>query len=95
MPITQDTVLKMAHLARLQVADKDLDRYQEELSGILDLVAQMNTVDTVGVMPAAHPLDAPQRLRPDEITEPDQREHFQRHAPAVEQGLYLVPKVID
>ena len=61
----------------------------------MQFVEQMNTVDTSGVVPMAHPLDAHQRLRPDEVTETDQRELFQAGAPLVEAGLYLVPKVIE
>jgi aspartyl-tRNA(Asn)/glutamyl-tRNA(Gln) amidotransferase subunit C len=69
--------------------------YARNLSSILDLVAQMNAVDTRGVQPLAHPLAMTQRLRPDEATEPDQRALFQSIAPQVEAGLYLVPKVIE
>jgi len=61
----------------------------------LDFVAQMSAVDTAGVSPMAHPMDAAQRLRPDTVTETDQRERFQSIAPQVEAGLYLVPKVIE
>ena len=69
--------------------------YADSLSRILGLIEQMNAVDTKGVQPMAHPSDAGLRLRPDEVTEADQREKFQAIAPAVEAGLYLVPKVIE
>ena len=88
-------VAKIAHLARLAIREQDAPTYARNLSAILDLVAQMNTVDTTGVAPMAHPLDMAQRLRADEVTEPNQREHFQAIAPRVETGLYLVPKVIE
>ena len=65
------------------------------MSSILDLVEQMNSVDTEGVTPMAHPQDVAQRLREDEVLEENQREHFQSIAPATENGLYLVPKVIE
>ena len=88
-------VERIAHLARLAVDEADIPLYARNLSDILDLVAQMNAVDTTQVEPMAHPLDQPQRLRPDEVTEVDQRGKFQAIAPRVEDGLYLVPKVIE
>jgi aspartyl-tRNA(Asn)/glutamyl-tRNA(Gln) amidotransferase subunit C len=72
-----------------------MERYVSELSNILQMVEQMNSVDTRTVVPMAHPMEAGQRLRADEITETDQRELFQSIAPQVEAGLYLVPKVIE
>lgn len=88
-------VAKIAHLARLAIRDEDAPAYARNLSAILDLVAQMNAVDTSGVAPMAHPLDMAQRARTDEVTEADQRERFQAIAPQIEAGLYLVPKVIE
>ena len=88
-------VAKIAHLARLAIREEDVPAYARSLSAILELVEQMNAADTVGVAPMAHPLDMAQRLRADEVTEPDRREHFQAIAPQVEAGLYLVPKVIE
>jgi aspartyl-tRNA(Asn)/glutamyl-tRNA(Gln) amidotransferase subunit C len=95
MSLEKADVEKIAHLARLSLNENDIPAYAENLSNILDLVEQMNSVDTTGVTPMAHPLDAVQRLRPDEVTEADQREQFQKIAPSVENGLYLVPKVIE
>ena len=95
MPIESADVLNIAHLARLRLADDEVERYAGELSAILAFVEQMNAVDTGGVAPMAHPLDMTQPLRPDVITEPDRREEFQAHAPAVRNGLYLVPRVIE
>lgn len=88
-------VAKIAHLARLAIREEDAPVYARNLSAILELVAQMNAVDTAGVAPMAHPLDMAQRSRPDEVTEPNQREQFQAIAPQIEAGLYLVPKVIE
>ncbi|MFA7095582.1 MAG: Asp-tRNA(Asn)/Glu-tRNA(Gln) amidotransferase subunit GatC [Gammaproteobacteria bacterium] len=95
MALTSADVEKIAHLARLAISEQDVKEYAANLSSILQFVEQMNTVDTSGVVPMAHPLDAHQRLRPDEVTETDQRELFQAGAPLVEAGLYLVPKVIE
>jgi aspartyl-tRNA(Asn)/glutamyl-tRNA(Gln) amidotransferase subunit C len=95
MALDKTDVAKIAHLARLAVDDDDLDHYASELSSILHLVEQMDGVDTTGVEPMAHPLHMTQRLRPDQVTESNQREAFQRIAPATQDGLYLVPKVIE
>ncbi|WP_455205067.1 Asp-tRNA(Asn)/Glu-tRNA(Gln) amidotransferase subunit GatC [Kaarinaea lacus] len=95
MALSKEDVVNIAHLARLAVNAKDIPEYEKNLSNILELVEQMNQVDTNNVEPMAHPLDAVQRLRDDVVTESNQREHFQAIAPATEDGLYLVPKVID
>ncbi len=95
MSLKTEDVRNIAHLARLHIDDAELERYAAELSSILDLVDQMNAVDTSGVEPLANPLDATQRLRDDEVSETDQREKFQRIAPDVAGGLYRVPKVIE
>ncbi|MEW6445103.1 MAG: Asp-tRNA(Asn)/Glu-tRNA(Gln) amidotransferase subunit GatC [Pseudomonadota bacterium] len=95
MTIEPSEVKKIAHLARLAVDEAEVGRYAHDLSGILALVERMNQADTQGIEPMAHPLDMAQRLRPDAVTEPDQRELFQLNAPAVESGLFLVPKVIE
>jgi aspartyl-tRNA(Asn)/glutamyl-tRNA(Gln) amidotransferase subunit C len=93
--LSHDEVRKIAHLARLDIPADRVPEFAGQLSAILDLVAQMNAADTTGVEPLAHPLDAGLRLRDDAITERDQRPDFQAIAPAVEAGLYLVPKVIE
>ena len=95
MSLDRSQVQKIAHLARLRITDREADDYAQTLSRILDLIAQMNAVDTTGVAPMAHPTDAGLRLRADAVTESDQRDKFQKLAPAVEAGLYLVPKVIE
>jgi aspartyl-tRNA(Asn)/glutamyl-tRNA(Gln) amidotransferase subunit C len=88
-------VEKIAHLARLGIDAADIPGYFRNLSDILAFVEQLSAVDTTGVAPLAHPLEATQRLRADEVTETDCREKFQRVAPRTEAGLYLVPQVIE
>jgi aspartyl-tRNA(Asn)/glutamyl-tRNA(Gln) amidotransferase subunit C len=88
-------VEKIAHLARLGIDAGDIPEYCRSLSDILAFVEQLNAVDTTGVEPLAHPLEATQRLRPDVVTETDNRASFQQLAPQTEAGLYLVPKVIE
>ncbi|MDD2724661.1 MAG: Asp-tRNA(Asn)/Glu-tRNA(Gln) amidotransferase subunit GatC [Methylovulum sp.] len=95
MTLTADDVNKIAHLARLGIDKEDVDSYAKDLSGMLELMTQMGELDATGVEPMAHPLDQVQRLRPDVVTEADQRGHFQAIAPQVEDSLYLVPKVIE
>lgn len=95
MSLSADDVAKIAHLARLAIGPDAAGPLGRELQNILDLVATMDRVDTTGVAPMAHPLDMAQRLRPDEVTEVDRRETYQANAPAVENGLFLVPKVIE
>jgi aspartyl-tRNA(Asn)/glutamyl-tRNA(Gln) amidotransferase subunit C len=95
MSLHKADVEKIAHLARLAIDDGDVPTYAENLSNILNLVEQMSSVDTEHVTPMAHPIDAAQRLREDEVSEVDQRELFQKNSPQVENGLFLVPKVIE
>ena len=95
MSISSDEVRKVAHLARIEVVGEQLAAYASELSTILELVAQLEGADTAHVPPLAHPIEASQRLRADAVTETDQRRHFQAIAPAVQDGLYRVPKVIE
>jgi aspartyl-tRNA(Asn)/glutamyl-tRNA(Gln) amidotransferase subunit C len=95
MPIDRSDVERIAHLARLELNEQDIPAYTENLSSILNLIDEMQQIDTDGVEPLAHPLDAVQRLRADEVTELNQRDKLQAVAPAVEEGLFLVPKVIE
>ncbi len=95
MSIERGDVEKIAYLARIQVTESELDKVTADLSRILNLVDQMGAVSTEGVEPLSNPLDMVQRLRADEVTEPNQRDRFQAIAPATEAGLYLVPKVIE
>lgn len=86
---------QLAELAKLNIPDTDLAEVGARIDNVLRLVDQLKAADLHGVKPMAHPLDAVQRLRPDAVTETDAREPLQAVAPAVEAGLYLVPKVID
>lgn len=86
---------KLAKLARLEINDETLGEAATSITEVLALVDQLQAADTTGVTPMAHPLDAVQILRDDEVTEPNVREEFQAIAPATENGLYLVPKVIE
>jgi aspartyl-tRNA(Asn)/glutamyl-tRNA(Gln) amidotransferase subunit C len=95
MSLDKSEVQKIAWLARLAIDEQDIPNYSDELSNILGLVERMNSVKTDGISPLAHPLELPARLRADEVTEKDQRDHFQKHAPLTEEGCYLVPKVIE
>ncbi len=99
MSLTQSDLGRIAKLARLELSPTQSQRLLCELNGFFDLVEQMNAVDTSGVAPLAHPtavIDCVSlRLRPDVVSEPDQREANQKSAPAVESGLFLVPKVIE
>ncbi|MFK0571009.1 Asp-tRNA(Asn)/Glu-tRNA(Gln) amidotransferase subunit GatC [Endozoicomonas sp.] len=95
MAIDASGVKKVTHLARLSIDDDAVEATTATISSILELVDRMQAVDTRGVEPLAHPLDAIQRLRADEVTEGNQREQLQSCAPAVEEGLFLVPRVIE
>ena len=86
---------KLANLAQLNVDDNVFDDVTKSITDILALVDQLQSVDTTGVETMAHPQDALQRLREDKVTEPNVREQYQAIAPQTENGLYLVPKVID
>lgn len=95
MALSKRDVEYIAHLARLEVSDDEIADYVDKLSNIIDLVAQLGEVDTKGVLPMAHPLDMSQRMRPDEVTEDDQRGLFQANSESVADGFYRVPKVIE
>ena len=95
MSLDSSDIAKIAHLARIAVTPEEAAELGGSLSGILDFVEQMAAVDTSGLSPMAHPLHMAQRLRADAVSEPNQREHFQAIAPATENGLYLVPRVIE
>jgi len=95
MALDNDTVHNIARLARLQINNSEVEKYASELGNILALVEQMEACDTSGIEPMTHPFDATLRLREDAITENNQRDKFQSIAPEAQDGLYLVPKVID
>ena len=93
--LSLEEVHRLAHLARLELGGSAAAAMQQQLNDILAMVDQMAAVDTASVAPMSHPQEVTQRLREDRVTEADQRELFQSIAPAVEDGLYLVPKVIE
>lgn len=95
MSLDKTDVEKIAHLARLAIDESDIPDYARDLNNIFNLVEQMSAADTSDITPMAHPLDATQRLRADEVTETDQRDTFQAIAPKTEAGVYLVPQVIE
>ncbi len=95
MSLDKDQVQQIATLARLKLGDDEYAESVEKLSKIVDFVDQLSQADTTDVVPMAHPLDVAQRLRPDVVTESDERDHYQENAPSVADGLYLVPKVIE
>ena len=99
MPLTPEDVSRIAHLARLELSSAEADAMLGQLNGFFRIVEQMSAVDTRGVEPLYTPLSAVQdvqlRLRDDVVTEHDMRDANQRSAPAVEEGLFLVPKVIE
>jgi aspartyl-tRNA(Asn)/glutamyl-tRNA(Gln) amidotransferase subunit C len=95
MSLSLADVEKVARLARLAMNDQELQAAQAQLNNIFGLIAEMQAVDTKGIEPMSHAQDVAQRLREDKVTEPNQREAFQAIAPQVENGLYLVPQVIE
>jgi aspartyl-tRNA(Asn)/glutamyl-tRNA(Gln) amidotransferase subunit C len=95
MAIEQDEIEKVAELARIRISEDELGQVTDRITEILQMMDRLQTVDTDNVEPMANPMDATQQLRPDEVTEGNRRDAFQKIAPSVEDGLYLVPKVID
>nr|CBA26642.1 Aspartyl/glutamyl-tRNA(Asn/Gln) amidotransferase subunit C [Curvibacter putative symbiont of Hydra magnipapillata] len=99
MSLTSSDIARIANLARLELQPDESERMLTQLNGFFGIVETMRAVDTTGVQPLAHPVAAIQditlRLRDDAVSEPDNREANQRSAPAVERGLFLVPKVIE
>ena len=95
MALDRSDVEKIAHLARLGLNEAEIPQTTATLNNILGLIDAMQAVDTRGIEPLAHPLGSTQRLRADMVTETNQRDAYQAIAPAVENGLYLVPKVIE
>jgi aspartyl-tRNA(Asn)/glutamyl-tRNA(Gln) amidotransferase subunit C len=96
MSVTKENIHRIAHLARLNIDEARIPEYAQHLNNLLDLVSQMEKVDTKNIEPMAHPLDGQQqRFREDVISEQNQRERFQKIAPEVIEGLYIVPQVIE
>lgn len=95
MSLTPEQVSRIARLSRIELSATELETTREQLNGILGFIEQLQSVNTDGIVPMAHAVDVVQRLRPDAVTEQDRRAAFQAVAPDVEDGLYLVPKVIE
>ncbi|MDO9451122.1 MAG: Asp-tRNA(Asn)/Glu-tRNA(Gln) amidotransferase subunit GatC [Rugosibacter sp.] len=95
MSLNQEGVGRIARLARIELSAAESIVTQNQLNGILGFIERLQAVDTTGIEPMAHAVDIVQRLRPDRVTESDRRADFQAVAPEVENGLYLVPKVIE
>lgn len=99
MKLTPDDLMRIAHLARITVSETDVQALQTQLNGIFGLIDELQAVDTKGILPLSHPLeviqDMTQRLREDFVTDTDQREANMANAPVAENGLFLVPKVLD
>jgi aspartyl-tRNA(Asn)/glutamyl-tRNA(Gln) amidotransferase subunit C len=93
--LSRDQVLHIGRLARIEVAEAEVEVLRADLNAILSLVERMSAVDTRGVEPMSHPESVAQRLREDRVTEPDRRPDYQAGAPSVEDGLFLVPRVIE
>jgi aspartyl-tRNA(Asn)/glutamyl-tRNA(Gln) amidotransferase subunit C len=95
MSLSDDQIRRIARLARIAIGKDELAEVRDRLNRVLGLIDQLQAVDTAGIEPMSHALEVVQPLRPDAVTESDQRARFQSGAPAVEGGLYLVPKVIE
>ncbi len=95
MSLTLSEVERIAHLARLELDADEARHMHAQINDIFGLIEQLQSVDTAGVAPMTHPQEVTLRLRADAPEEPDRRSDYQQVAPAVERGLYLVPKVIE
>ena len=95
MALSLDDVRRIAHLARIEITSVEAEEVRAKLDSIFELIGRMRAVDTTGIVPMSHAQDVSLSPREDRVTELDQRELYQRGAPAVAEGLYLVPKVID
>ncbi|MBU3643877.1 MAG: Asp-tRNA(Asn)/Glu-tRNA(Gln) amidotransferase subunit GatC [Candidatus Methylopumilus sp.] len=95
MSLNSQDIKRIAHLARIEVNDDEAQATLNKLTGIMALIEEMQAVNTEGIAPMSHSQDVTQRLREDQVTETNQRELYQSIAPSVEDGLYLVPKVIE
>jgi aspartyl-tRNA(Asn)/glutamyl-tRNA(Gln) amidotransferase subunit C len=95
MALSVDDVQRAAHLARIEITAAEADDVRNKLEGVFRMIERMRAVDTTGIVPMSHAQDVSLPLREDRVTEVDQRALYQQNAPAVENGLYLVPKVIE
>ena len=95
MALTEHDVARIAQLARIEISESDRRAMVEQLNDIFAMIEKMQKVDTTGVAPMAHPLGGHQRLREDRVTETDAREQNMKNAPQAEDGLFLVPRVVE
>jgi aspartyl-tRNA(Asn)/glutamyl-tRNA(Gln) amidotransferase subunit C len=95
MALSLDDIQRIAHLARIEITPAEAVVVGKKLDGIFELIGRMRAVDTTGIVPMSHAQDLMLPLREDRVTETDRRDDYQRLAPAAQDGLYLVPKVIE
>lgn len=95
MALTKQDIEYIAHLARLGISDNEVADYEAKLSKIVEFIDELEQADTGDLLPMAHPLDMSQRLRADEVTATDQRDFYQENATEKENGLYIVPRVVE
>jgi len=93
--LSKEDVEYIAHLARLEVGPSEIPAYTDKLGKIIEFIDELGSADTGAMLPMAHPLSMKQRLRPDTVTESDERERFQANAPETSGGLYVVPRVVE
>ena len=92
---TNNEIKKIAHLARLEIKDDEIENHAKNFSNIINIIEKIKEINTENIEPMSHPFDLEQRMRKDEATETNQRDLFQKNAPKKEAGLYLVPQVIE
>ncbi len=95
MKIDNEVILNIAELAQLEVKDEMISQYADKMTAMLNLVEEMQSVNTDNIEPVSNPLDAVQTMREDKVTEKDLRDEYQAIAPEVDSGLYLVPRVVE
>ena len=95
MAFSKQAIEQIAHLARLEISEADMPGYAAKLDRIIEFIDELAAADTRDLLPMAHSLEMSQRLRPDEVTETNDRDRYQMNAPAASDGLYLVPRVIE
>ena len=93
--LSKQDIEYIAHLARLEVTEAEIPAYTEKLGKIIDFIDELGAADTDDLLPMAHPLDMSQRLRADEVTEINERDRYQENAPQTQDGLYVVPRVVE
>jgi aspartyl-tRNA(Asn)/glutamyl-tRNA(Gln) amidotransferase subunit C len=93
--LSREDIEYIAHLARLEVSEPDVPAYADKLGRIIEFIDELGQADTAALVPMAHPLDMSQRLRVDEVTETSERDRYQANAPETENGLYVVPRVVE